>query len=271
MERAWYVSLNGLLTGLESVTELDLLVEDLRSQPQQKVIAVAKKGVAAQVELALLRAVPLPDLGLGLLPSCNFLVKRLESVLPKVAEYLDELFRIDVVKTSVSYEEMCSSWSEDGSLKNEDHIQKGIAIDQQEEAMKIDVWTGAAQVLKQYSPTSAPAWLEQSSSLELLHGGFSSFCSACAAWKSFCALDLAEKLGNDANVFDKLAPFVAALQAFTKEFCSLRQRATAKELIKSLAGLSKNLEAIRNYTCLVVVFRFYIFVLMLMPDLLLGC
>ena len=118
MERAWYVSLNGLLTGLESVTELDLLAEDLRSQPQQKVIAVAKKGVATQAELALLRAAPLPDLGLGLLPSCNFLVKRLESVLPKVAEYLDELFRIDVVKTSVSYEEMCSTWSEDGSMQN---------------------------------------------------------------------------------------------------------------------------------------------------------
>ena len=254
MERAWYVSLNGLLTGLESVTELDLLVEDLRSQPQQKVIAVAKKGVVAQAELALLRAAPLPDLGLGLLPSCNFLVKRLESVLPKVAEYLDELFRIDVVQASVSYEDTCSTWSEDGSVKNEDHIQKGIAIDQQEEAMKIDVWSGAAQVLKQYSPTSAPAWLEQSSSLELLHGGFSSFCSACAAWKSLCALDLAEQGGNDANVFDKLGPFVAALQGFTKEFSSLRQRATAEELIKSLAGLSKNLEAIRNYTCLVLLF-----------------
>ena len=98
-----------------------------------------------------------------------------------------------------------------------------------------------------YSPTKAPAWLEQSSSLELLHGGFSSFCAGCAASKSLCALQLAEEGVNDSTIFEKLGSFVTAVQAFTKEFSTLKQRESSAELLKSLAGLDKNLEAIGNY------------------------
>ena len=164
-----------------------------------------------------------------------------------VATCLDELFDISVVRTSMTYNEMCETWAEDGSVLKEVHITRGLAIDQQEEAMNIDVWSGAAKILKQYSHKAAPAWLEQSSSLELLHGGFSSFCAGCTASQSFRALQLAEDGGNDSTIFEKLVHFVAAVQGFSKEFSTLKQRATATELVNSLAGLCKNLEAIGNY------------------------
>ena len=271
---AWYVSLNGLHDGLASAIELQALLKDLGSQPQQQVIAAGKKAVTAHAELSLLQDAELHELIQDKVrASCSFLLHLLDPQLSAVAKSLDALFDVSAVRTSMSFAEMCQTWAEDGSVLNEGHITRGLGIDQQEEAMKIDVWSGAAKILKQWSPKSAPEWLEQSSSLELLHGDFSSFCTACNASQSFSALKAAEDSGNGSAAFEQLGHCVAAVQGFTKEFSTLKQRATAAELAKSLAGLDKNLEAIGDCILVfgVVVFGNCILVSIPLPNLYLGC
>ena len=69
----------------------------------------------------------------------------------------------------MTYNEMCETWAEDGSVLKEDHITRGLAIDQQEggghENLRV---VRRRQDLEAVLSKAAPAWLEQS--LPYRHG-----------------------------------------------------------------------------------------------------